>query len=168
MKIKRLLVMAVVVMPLAVMAQMKIATVDVQQIFAAMPESTQARETLDKASQQYKAEYELMQADFNRKYDAYQAMDKNVPATIRDRRIREIQDSDREIAAFLASTKSSLETQKQELETPIYGKIAAAIKQIGDEGGYTYIIDVSKTPVAYAGEGAVDVTAAVKQLLGIE
>lgn len=165
--IKRLFLLIIAALPLAMMAQMKIATVDVQKIFAAMPESAQAQETLEKVSQQYKAEYELMQSDFNSKYDAYHSMDKDVPATIRDRRIREIQDGNREIEAFLAKSKSLLENQRQELEAPIYDKIANAIKQVGDEGGYTYIIDVSKTPVVYAGKEAVDLTEAVKSLLGI-
>lgn len=169
MKIKRLLVMAVLLLPVSMMAQMKIATVDVQAIFAAMPESADAKAELDKASQQYKAEYELMQAEFNRKYDAYQSMsaNKDVPATIRERRIREIQDSDREIEQFLTRSKQQLEAQKRELEAPIYSKISQAIKQVGNDGGYTYIIDVSKTPVVYSGSGAMDLTGEVKKLLDV-
>lgn len=161
--------MAVLLLPLSMMAQMKIATVDVQAIFAAMPESADAKAELDKASQQYKAEYELMQAEFNRKYDAYQSMsvNKDVPATIRERRIREIQDSDREIEQFLTRSKQQLEVQKRELETPIYAKISQAIKQVGDDGGYTYIIDVSTTPVVYSGSDAVDLTGEVKKLLDV-
>ena len=83
-----MLVLAIV--PLAMAAQVKIATVDVQAIFNAMPETKTAAETLENASKQYKAEYEMMQAEFNSKYEAYQAMtaSKDVPQTIRDRRIR--------------------------------------------------------------------------------
>jgi len=169
MNIKRILVITSLLLPLSMMAQMKIATVDVQAIFSAMPESVEAKAQLDKVSQQYKTEYEHMQADFDLKYDAYQSMssNKDVPATIRDRRIREIQDSDREIEQFLASSKAQLEAQKRELEAPIYNKISQAIKQVGDEGGYTYIIDVSKTPLIYSGAGAIDLTQQVKNALGI-
>lgn len=161
--------LSLVVMPLVMMAQMKIATVNVQSVFDAMPETKLANEQLEKASQQYKAEYEMMQAEFNTKYAAYQAIaSKNdTPVTIRDRRVREIQDFDREIEAFLARSQSSLATMKQDLEAPIYTKINAAIKNVGDAGGYTYIIDVSKTPVVYSGTGAIDVTSQVKRALGI-
>lgn len=170
MKIKRLLVIALAMMPLALAAQMKIATVDVQAVFDAMPESKVASERLAKASQQYKAEYELMQQEFNNKYAAYQSMavDKDVPATIRDRRVREIQDGNRDIEAFLEKSKANLESLKQSLETPIYNKINNAISEVGDAGGYTYIIDVSKTPVAYSGAGAIDLTTAVKKALGVD
>ena len=112
----------------------------------------------------------MMQAEFNSKYEAYQAMtaSKDVPQTIRDRRIREIQDGDREIEAFLEKSKSLLNEQKHALEAPIYDKIQQAIKQVGDAGGYTYIIDVSKTPVVYSGPTAIDLTTTVKKTLGIE
>lgn len=169
MNIKRLFLLAAVLVPMVAIAQMKIATVDVQSVFADMPESKAASEQLEKATQQYEAEYKMMQTDFNGKYAAYQSIAANndVPATIRDRRVREIQDSDREIEIFLENSRTSLAAMKQELETPIYAKINAAIKQVGDEGRYTYIIDVSKTPLVYSGNGAIDVTLQVKKVLGL-
>ncbi len=162
--------LALLTLPLAVMAQMKIATVDVQSVMDAMPESKLASEQLDKTSQQFKAEYEMMQTEFNGKYAAYQALASNsdTPATIRDRRVREIQESNSAIEAFLAKSQASLATMKQELEAPIYAKINAAISEVGDAGQYTYIIDVSKTPVAYAGADAIDLTNQVKKVLGVD
>lgn len=167
--IKRFILLAMFVMPLAMMAQVKIATVDVQAIFDLMPETKAANEAINKLSQQYKAEYELMQQEFNSKYASYQSIagDDDIPVTIRDRRVREIQDSNRDIEAFLEKTQTALMEKKKELEKPIYDKINAAIKQVGDAGGYTYIFDVSKTPLAYVGSGAIDLTASVKKVLGI-
>lgn len=168
MNIKRILTLALVVMPLAVLAQMKIATVDVQAVFDAMPESKLAGEQLKNASQQYKAEYEMMQSEFNDKYAVYQGLAGDTPAAIRDRRVREIQDSNSEIEAFLARSQALLTSMKQELEAPIYAKINNAIKEVGDAGRYTYIIDVSKSPVVYSGVGAVDLTVQVKKALGVD
>lgn len=168
MNIKRFFTLSLVLLPLAVMAQMKIATVNVQDVFDAMPESKLASEQLDKASQQYKAEYEMMQMEFNGKYAAYQGLGSDTPATIRDRRVREIQDSNSEIEAFLNRSQVSLAELKQELEAPIYAKINAAIKEVGDAGRYTYIIDVSQAPVVYTGVGAIDLTRQVKKALGVD
>jgi len=156
--------------PLAMMAQMNIAIVNVQDVFNAMPDTKAATESLSALSQQYKAEYEMMQAEFNKKYAAFQkiSVDSSTPQTIKDRRIREIQDANREIEQFLQRSNASLEDQKAALESPIYTKINEAIKMVGDSGGYTYIIDVSKTPVVYAGKNAIDVTKDVKKQLGIE
>lgn len=170
MNIKRIITLAAIVAPMAVMAQMRIATVDIQAVFNAMPEAKAASEKLATASQQLKAEYEMMQDEFNQKYAAYQAIaaDNSTPQTIKDRRVREIQDGDRDIEKFLAKSKASLEEQKRALEAPIYNKINAAIKEVGDAGGYTYIIDVSKAPVVYTGAGAIDVTTAVMKSLGVD
>ena len=170
MNIKRFFTLAVVIAPLAIMAQTKIATVDVNEVFNALPETKEANATLSNLSAQLKAEYELMQSEFNKKYAAYQAVasDDKVPATIKDRRIQEIQDGDRELNQFLERSKSTLEAQRQALEAPIREKINAALKQVGDKGGYTYILDVSTTPVAYCGRNAVDLTREVKKLLGVE
>lgn len=160
---RKILTMLLMLAPVAMLAQVKLATVDVQAVFNAMPESKVATEQLNAASAQLKAEYEMMQDEFNKKYAAYQqiALDAGTPQTIKDRRVREIQEGDRDIEKFLAKSKESLETQKQALEAPIYDRINRAIKLVGDEGGYTYIIDVSRTPVAYSGTGAIDLTQAV-------
>ena len=170
MNIKRILTIAVLVAPLTMMAQIRIATVNVNEIFNAMPETKEANATLTGLSEQLKAEYELMQSEFNKKYAAYQAIasDDNVPATIKDRRVQEIQDGDREINQFLEKSKATLEMRRQALEAPIREKINAAIKQLGDTGGYTYILDVSTTPVVYSGPTAFDLTQQVKRMLGAE
>lgn len=167
---KKIITLAIALLPMAVMAQMRIATVDVQAVFNALPEAKAAAEKLDEASKQLKAEYEMMQAEFNDKYEAYQliASDNKTPQTIKDRRVREIQDGNRDIDRFLAQSKMSLDAQKQTLEAPIYNKINAAIKQVGEDAGYTYIIDVSRSPVVYAGATAVDVTDAVLRVLGVK
>lgn len=167
---RKIITMALVLVPMAMMAQMKIATVDIQAVFNAMPEAKAATDKLDEASRQLKAEYEMMQAEFNDKYAAYQqiAIDDKTPQTIKERRVREIQEGDRDIDLFLAQSKETLAAQKQALEAPIYSKINAAIKKVGDNGGYTYIIDVSRTPVVYSGIGAVDVTDAVLRVLGVK
>lgn len=167
---RKIITLMLVVAPLAALAQMKIATVDVQAVFNALPETKAATEKLDAASAQFKAEYEMMQDEFNKKYAAYQqiAVDSKTPQTIKDRRVREIQDGNREIDKFLAQCNASLEAQKQALEAPIYSRINTAVKQVGDAGGFTYIIDVSKMPVVYSGPSAVDVTTSVLNALGVK
>lgn len=169
MKIKRLFLLTLVFLPLAMMAQMKIATVNVQAIFNDMPEAKAASEILDNASKQFEAEYKTMQEDFNGKYAAYQALagNSNTPSTIIERRVRDIQDSNREIEAFLDNSQAELLKMKNDLEAPIYAKINDAIKKVGDKGGYTYIIDISTTPVVYMGPAAIDVTADVRKMLGM-
>jgi outer membrane protein len=170
MNIKRFLTFLFLMAPLAVMAQVKIATVNVNDVFNAMSETKEANATLEALSGQLKAEYEFMLDEFNNKYAAYQAMvsDTNVPTTIKDRRVQEIQDADRELNQFLEKSKSAIEERRQALEAPIRDKIYAVIKQLGDTEGYTYIFDTSVNPLAYSGPSAIDITQRVKKILGAE
>ena len=76
------------------MAQIKIATINVKDVFNSLPETKLANDELANLSEQFRGEYEFMLNEFNNKYAAYQAMssDSKVPATIKDRRVQEIQD----------------------------------------------------------------------------
>ncbi len=170
MNIKRILTLALIMTPMLMMAQIKIATINVKDVFNSLPETKLANDELANLSEQFRGEYEFMLNEFNNKYAAYQAMssDSKVPATIKDRRVQEIQDGDREINQFLEKSKANIEARRQALEAPIRDKINAAIKQLGDTEGYTYILDISEAPVVYSGQGAVDLTQQVKKILGAE
>ena len=82
--------------------------------------------------------------------------------------MQEMQESDKKIQAFLKQADADLAKREQELNAPIKAKIAQAIKTVGSEEGYTYIIDSSKGTIVYAGADAVDVTAKVKAKLGLQ
>lgn len=154
-------------MPFAASAQCKVATVNVQELFESHPASQAARQQLRDLSGKLHGEYEAMQADFDKKYAAYQQIssDNATPQAIKERRVRELQEGDLAIGSFLDESQRLLNKRKAELEAPIYQDINDAIRAIGDEQNLTYVLDVSKTPVAYAGQGAIDITEAVKQRL---
>ena len=168
MKIILLTLLAAV--PLCIMAQTaKIAHVDVKAIYNAMPEKTLAQNELRAFSQQYQAEYNTVQEEFNKKFAEFQTMnaDAATPATIKERRMQDIQESDNKIQRFLNKAEADIAAREKELNAPIMEKINGAIKAVGAEGGFTYIIDVSTTPVAYMGPDAIDVTPLVKAKLGL-
>lgn len=169
--IKKLLLVLVALMPMCVSAQIvKIAVVNIQHIYNACPEKAAAEKVLTDLSKQYQREYKLMQDEFGKKYADYQrlANDASVSATIKERRMTEIQDEDEKVKQFLKKVDNELADKKAELNKTIYAKIDAAVKAVGDAGGFTYIFDVSQTPLAYMGATAVDLTAIVKEKLGLK
>lgn len=168
---KKLLLVLVALMPLCVSAQIvKIAVVNIKHIYNACPEKAAAEKVLADLSKQYQQEYRLMQDEFGKKYADYQrlANDASVSATIKERRMTEIQDEDEKVKQFLKKVDMELADKKAELNKVIYAKIDAAVKAVGDAGGFTYIFDVSQTPLAYTGPTAVDLTAIVKEKLGLK
>lgn len=169
--IKKLLLVLAALMPMCMTAQIvKIAVVNIQDVYDACPEKAAAQAALSELSQQYKQEYKLMQDDFGKKYADYQrlANDPKVSATIKERRMNEIQDEDDKVKQFLQQVDKELAAKKAELNKDIYAKINAAVKAVGEAGDFTYIFDISQTPLAYTGPTAIDLTQLVKERLGLK
>ena len=59
---------------------------------------------------------------------------------------------------------------QQKLLAPLQEKISKAIKEVGDEKGYAYIIDIStqNSPIVYINDASEDATSLVKTKLGIK
>ena len=106
---KRFLSTLLVVLPLMLMAQSKIAIYDSQAVLNALPDKAQAETKLQALSDRLQAEYKTLQADFDKKYAEYQAIatDPATPASIRDRRVQEVQESDKRIQAYQQQAAST-------------------------------------------------------------
>jgi len=157
-------------MPLMLMAQAgRIGIVNSQQLFDLMPEKAAAEAQLKTMSEQYHAEYQLLQDEFDKKYADYQtiASDASYPETIKERRVHELQESDKKIGEFQQRAAADIAARREALTKPITDKIQAAIRRAGEQGNFDLVLDTAVTPVAYAGPATVDITAMVKALLGL-
>ena len=154
-------------MPLMLMAQ-GIAVYDAQAVFLAMNERADAEAQLQAASARLHQEYSQMQAEFDRKYADYQALaaDATTPASIKERRMQEILEGDKNIQAFQRRAEAELEQMRNELTSPLRSAIFAAVKEVGDEAGYSVILD--RAQVSYIGSSTPDVTSQVKAKLGLK
>ena len=85
---------------------------------------------------------------------------------IKVRRMQEVQDMQQRMDNLVQVAQQDVAKQQQELVKPIQEKIQTAIKAVGDEKGYTYIL----TPevLLYSGSSAVDATSFVKAKLGLQ
>ena len=166
---KRILMIALALMPLMLMAQAKIAVVNSQELFNLLPEKATAEAQLKALSDKYHAEYELLRGEFDKKYADYQtvAADASMPETIKDRRIQELQESDKKMRDFERRAADDIAAQREALTQPITDKIQAAIRTAGAQGGYDLVLDTAVTPVAYTGPNTTDITPMVKTLLGL-
>ena len=161
---------AVALMPLVLMAQARIGIVNSQQLFDMMPEKALAEAQLKALSDRYHAEYELLQDEFDKKYADYQtvAADASTPETIKERRVQELQESDKKMRKFERRVADDIAAQREALTKPITDKIQAAIRTAGEQGGFDLVLDTAVTPVAYTGPSTIDITPMVKALLGLQ
>lgn len=165
--IKKLLLAILIALPCSALAQ-KFGVVDVQAIFQAMPESAAAQTQLTEASKKYEDEFAKLNEEMNKKVTEFQTLSKDTttPESIKQRRMEEMQELDNKIQQFRNTAAQDLQRQQEQLMAPIEQKINDAVKAVGQEGNYTFIIQ--NGVALYNGVTVEDVTPAVKTKLGIK
>ena len=169
--VKRVILVVLMIVPMMVMAQnIKLGKVDKVAIFNAMPEKVEAEAQIKLLSDQYQKEYDLLRAEYNRKYADFQAMaiDNKTPGTIQERRMQDLQENNDKIELFMKSVSADLEKKEQEFIAPLKKKIDEAVAAVGEAGGYLLIYDVIDTKIAYASDVFEDVTPLVKAQLNMK
>ena len=70
---------------------------------------------------------------------------------------------------FVQNSQREMGELQQKLIAPVQDKISKAIKEVGDEKGFAYILDVTtqNSPIVYINDNTIDATALVKAKLGI-
>lgn len=164
---KKLIVFLMMVLPLGAFAQdVKIAFVNTQEVITAMPELSAMEKQMTDINEKYKVELKQMQDEYQKKYSDYIAQQDSLTENIKLRRMQEIQDIQERINNFLQVAEQDVQKKQQELFAPIQQKVQVAIKAIGEEKGYMYIIDPSV--LLYKGTSAIDATPFVKSKLGLK
>ena len=82
---KKLILMLLVFAPLATFAQ-KFGHLNTQEIIQAMPEFTKARTEIEALTKQYDADLKSMQDELQKKAQAYEKEQANLPENIKQRR----------------------------------------------------------------------------------
>ena len=90
--LKKLLLAVMVAAPMCLFAEVKIGTVDTQEVFTLMPELKTAQASLEEVNKRYQTEYKSLQDEFNKKLQEYQALSKDAstPENIKQRREQEL------------------------------------------------------------------------------
>ncbi|RHJ93407.1 OmpH family outer membrane protein [Parabacteroides bouchesdurhonensis] len=163
---KKLIVLLLMILPLGAIAQeVKIAYVNTQEIFLGLPDASDMEKKIADLNEKYKLELQQMQDEFNKKYSDFVAQQDSLTENIKLRRMQEIEDIRGRMDNFMQVARQDMEKKQQELIQPIQEKIHKAINAVGEEKGYTYIIDPQV--LLYTGPNAIDATPFVKAKLGI-
>lgn len=146
----------------------QIAFINSNEIFAVMPERIKASESLNELNSKYKAELELMQNDYNKKYSDFISYQASMGESIRLRRMQELYELERNINSFMKVAKEDVEAQEAEKLVPLRQKLKDAIYQVGVEQGYICVYDLANPTIIFVTPNAVDITPLVKIKLGIK
>ncbi|MCL3850676.1 MULTISPECIES: OmpH family outer membrane protein [Parabacteroides] len=166
---KKLIILLLMILPLGVFAQdMKVAIVNTNELIPLMPEVTAMQETLKQMNDKYMGEMKTMQDEYEKKYADYIAQQDSLTENIKLRRMQELSDIEQRVQNFTQVARQDMDKKQQELFTPIQDKVRNAIKAVGDEKGYAYILDSNPGMVLYTGSSAIDATPFVKAKLGLK
>ncbi|SDG76194.1 periplasmic chaperone for outer membrane proteins Skp [Prevotella communis] len=149
-------------------AQAKFGHVNTQEIVQAMPEFTTARTDIEKLTQQYEADLKSMQDELQKKAEAFEKEEATLPENIKTRRNQELQDLYQRIQQTYQDNQQALAKAQQEKMQAITTKVLDAIKAVGQEGGYVYVMDMSAGIPYISTTLSSDVTAQVKAKLGLK
>jgi outer membrane protein len=80
-----------------------------------------------------------------------------------------LQDMKNRIDNFQAGAQTQLQEQQVALTQPIFNKVDKAIKEVGKEGGFIYVLDVAKGSLLYFDETkSTNIMPLVKTKLGLK
>ena len=147
--------------PLTVFAQ-KFGHVDAQAVMQSLPEFIKARGEIEALSKQYENDMKAMQDEIQRKSDEYDKSKSTMNATQQQEVETNLQQMIQKFQQAYQDNQQALQKAQQEKMQPIMNKIMTAIKNVGKDGGYVYIMDIS-TGIPYISDTlSKDVTNDVK------
>ena len=164
---KKLLLMFLMCAPIAAFAQ-KFGHVNAQEIIQVMPDYTKAKNEIDALQKQYEDDLKSMQDELSKKSKAYEKEQDTLPDNIKQRREQELQEMYQKIQQSYQDNQQALAKASQEKMQAITTKVIDAIKQVGQAGGYAYIMDVAGGVPYISTTLSTDVTADVKAKLGLK
>ncbi|MCF6185018.1 MAG: OmpH family outer membrane protein [Bacteroidales bacterium] len=147
---------------------------DSQKLVQEMPETKKAQEELKALTEKHTKRFQDMQAEYQKKYQdvvensqlADASPEKWDELTMQDKQA-ELMSLQQRMQSYEQSAQKSINDKQVELLTPITEKVQKAIKDVAEEGGYTFIFDKS-TLLYISKTQSTDVTDAVKKKLMVK
>ncbi|MCC7455178.1 MAG: OmpH family outer membrane protein [Crocinitomix sp.] len=122
------------------------AYVDTQYILDKMPEYAAAQLELDKVSEQWEKEIEILFQDVDKKRKDYESEAILLPAEIKKQREKEIADAElkaKDMQKKRFGVGGDLFAKREELIKPIQDKIFNAIQEVSVERNYAFVFDIA-------------------------
>ncbi|HAG16791.1 MAG TPA: hypothetical protein DCG69_09795 [Bacteroidales bacterium] len=145
----------------------KIGYIDFAEIVSMMP----GQDSINKKLQDYVASLEsqmkAMQTEYEGKINNYQATQATMSQIIKQTKEKEILDLQQRIEAFNQQAQNEIQNKQMELTQPLINRIQSAIKAVGKENGFTYVLNGNEQIILYA-EGGINILPLVKKKLGIK
>ncbi len=145
-----------------------IAFVNSDDLLQNLPAVDKAKKEVKELNKKYKDELQLMQNDYNKKYSDFISYQTSMAENIRLRRMQELYELEKQIQNFMEVAQKDVLDRENELIKPLRAKIKEAIYQVGVEGNFTCVYDLSNPAILFVTPDAIDITALVKAKMGVK
>ncbi|MBB4037482.1 outer membrane protein [Dysgonomonas hofstadii] len=162
----RTLLLLLFVLPTFVVAQNKLAYVNVEEVFSKMPELKDVESKIAVKSESVKKNIDTMEAEYETKSNEYEKMSKEgMTEAIAADKQKELLDLQNRYRLFVQNSQQEMEKERRTLLAPLEEKLMKAIKEVGDENGYSFIFNSGA--ILHAGSDTFDANPQLKTKLGI-
>lgn len=167
--LKKLFIILIAFAPLAVMAQdAKIAYLNSQEIFNAMPELADIEKQITTKREDVSKNGQALVEEFNKKAEEFEKIQATATETVKQDQQKQLASLQERYQLFLQNSQKELEEMQMKLLQPVYQKIQTAIKAVGDEQKFAYILDLASQALVYQSPTATDATPLVKAKLNLK
>lgn len=166
---KKIIIALLMALPFTAMAaDLKIGVFNSQEVITIMPEYNAAMSELENMNLKFQTEGKKLQEELEKKYQEYTSTAETLEPAIRQYKETELARLQQSIQEFATSAENNIKKKQQELMMPIINKVNQAIKKVGDENGFTYIIDNAANIIPYVAPSAENVLPLIKKALNIQ
>jgi outer membrane protein len=163
--LKKIVLLALVMLPLGTFAQEKIAYFNQAEVMVIMPEFKQMQDSLQKTQVAMQTEMKTMQEEYDKKYQAFMKESEGLIESIKIRRLQEIRDLEERAGLYNEQMQQELIQIRDSLLGPVQQKVRDAVQTVGKTNGFIYILDASV--LWYIDANAIDATPLVQKQLGL-
>ena len=142
---------------------LKFGHLNMQEVLMVMPEYNQSLDSLKKMNDKYTSQEEILQVEFNRKYNELLETQAGMDSLILQSKVSELQSMQTNLEAFQKLAGEKLQKLQGDLLAGIMKKLEATVKEIGEELDLIYVFDVSGKNPIYASEKSINIYPMVKE-----
>ncbi len=141
-------------------------------ILSQLPETKKVQTELETVKKQLEKVLQDKSKAFQEKLERYQASGQSMSQSVRETTEAELQKLQTELRELQGKSETTFAEKQQSLFKPLQEKVNNAIRDVGKEGGYMYIINGDTGPVGnpillYSGSEETDITNLVLKKLGV-
>ena len=164
---KKLFVALMMVLPMSVFAQ-KFGHFDSAEVIQAMPEYTTAQNEVQAKAKTYEDELKRMQDELRTKMEDYEKNQATLVDAVKQRREQELQDLNTRLQEYYTNSQQDLSQLQSEKLRAIQEKLVKVVEEVGQAGGYVYIMDTSAGIPYISKTLSTDLTSQIKSKLGLK